>query len=195
VAHHRRLEERQPQSRQSSGGGLVVRHFRLQCDHPDHLCLRGVMVADFKSHVLSRDEKGLFGIPFKRLLLAGVGGGLTYTLFNLGLPQFSIPLGLVMGIALIRLTGTQGGLPLWQRSLYAVRGKILLASVQNPTGFSRQLARWIDLPTELVRLNSQTIFTAPHTSEIDLREWVTFAHAQEEEGLVFVDAPMKEVHP
>ena len=41
------------------------------------------MAADFKSHVLMRDEKGLFGIPFKRLLLAGVGGGLTYTIFNL----------------------------------------------------------------------------------------------------------------
>lgn len=31
------------------------------------------MVAEFKSHVLSRDEKGFMGIPFKRLLLAGGG--------------------------------------------------------------------------------------------------------------------------
>ena len=33
------------------------------------------MAVDFKSHVLLRDEKGLFGIPFKRWLGAGVGGG------------------------------------------------------------------------------------------------------------------------
>ncbi len=38
------------------------------------------MAADFKSHVLMRDEKGFMGIPFKRLLLAGVCGGLTYTI-------------------------------------------------------------------------------------------------------------------
>lgn len=44
------------------------------------------MAADFKSHVLLRDEKGFFGIPFKRLLLGGVGGGLTYTVFNLAMP-------------------------------------------------------------------------------------------------------------
>ena len=31
--------------------------------------------ADFKSHVLRRDEKGIFGIPFKRLLGCGLGGG------------------------------------------------------------------------------------------------------------------------
>ena len=31
------------------------------------------MVAEIKSHVLRRDEKGMFGIPFKRLLGAGIG--------------------------------------------------------------------------------------------------------------------------
>jgi hypothetical protein len=28
--------------------------------------------------------------------------------------------------------------------------------------------------------------------DIDLREWITFAHAAEKDGLIFVDAPMKE---
>ena len=41
------------------------------------------MAADFKSHVLLRDEKGLFGIPFKRLLLAGVGGGIPASLVQI----------------------------------------------------------------------------------------------------------------
>ena len=38
------------------------------------------MTADFKSHVLRRDEKGFAGIPFRRLLVSGVSGGLVYTL-------------------------------------------------------------------------------------------------------------------
>jgi len=43
------------------------------------------MAADFKSHILSRDEKGFGGIPFKRLLFGGIAGGLTYTVFRLAL--------------------------------------------------------------------------------------------------------------
>lgn len=32
------------------------------------------MAADFKSHILSRDEKGFGGVPFKRLLFGGIAG-------------------------------------------------------------------------------------------------------------------------
>ena len=60
------------------------------------------MAAEFKSHVLRRDEKGLFGIPFKRLLLGGVGGGLTYTLTNLALPGWSIPLAIITALLIVR---------------------------------------------------------------------------------------------
>jgi len=73
------------------------------------------MGADFKSHVLLRDEKGFFGIPFKRLLLGGVGGGLTYTLFNIVMPTWAIPAGVVLAIFVLIMTGTRGGLPLGLR--------------------------------------------------------------------------------
>ena len=46
------------------------------------------MAAELKSHVLLREEKGFLGIPFKRLLLAGVGGGLVYTLGKIALPDW-----------------------------------------------------------------------------------------------------------
>jgi hypothetical protein len=89
---------------------------------------RKTMAADFKSHVLLRDEKGFFGIPFKRLLLGGVGGGLTYTLCNIVMPAWAIPAGVVLAIFVLVMTGTRGGLPLWQRLLYRVRGSLLLAA-------------------------------------------------------------------
>mgnify|MGYP001277120600 FL=1 len=73
------------------------------------------MSADFKSHVLLRDEKGFPGIPFKRLLLAAVGGGLVYTLVRLASAEMALPVGVVTGLALLILTGLRGGLPLWQR--------------------------------------------------------------------------------
>ena len=89
------------------------------------------MAADFKSHVLLRDEKGFMGIPFKRLLLAGVGGGLTYTLFNLAMPTWAIPAGIVLVILVLVMTGTRGGLPLWQRLMYHARGSLLLAAARH----------------------------------------------------------------
>ncbi|MBE2272245.1 MAG: hypothetical protein IAE80_28680, partial [Anaerolinea sp.] len=65
------------------------------------------MSADFKSHILRRDEKGFAGIPFKRLLAGGVAGGLAYTLLRLALPDLAIASGLVVGIGMLILTGSQ----------------------------------------------------------------------------------------
>src|SRR5215813_10483259 len=104
------------------------------------------MVAEFKSHVLSRDEKGFFGIPFKRLLLAGVGGGLSYTVVNIALPGWSIPAGVVLAVFAVVMTGTRGGLPLWQRLVYRVRGALLLAAAHDPQGFSGRLANMLEMP-------------------------------------------------
>ena len=150
------------------------------------------MAADFKSHVLLRDEKGVFGIPFKRLLLAGVGGGLTYTVFNLALPGWSIPVAAVTGIAIIVLTGLRGGIPLWNRLVYRLRGTLLLIAVRFPRSLIGQLTESLELPVDLVRLDGARVFAPPTGDvEIDLREWITFAHAREQDGLVFVDEPLK----
>jgi xanthosine utilization system XapX-like protein len=151
------------------------------------------MSADFKSHVLLRDEKGLFGIPFKRLLLAGVGSGMTYTLFNIALPAWSIPIAVLTGLLTIILTGLRGGIPLWGRLIYRVRGTLLLISARYPRSVLGQLTAILELPTELVRLDSFRVFAPPTQNiDVDLREWVTFVHAQEDDGLMFVDAPLKE---
>lgn len=151
------------------------------------------MAADFKSHVLLRDEKGLFGIPFKRLLLAGVGGGMTYTIFNLAVPGWSIPVAVVTALLTIVLTGLRGGIPLWQRIIYRLRGTLLLIAARFPRSPIGQLTETLELPVELVRLDGARVFAPPSPNlDVDLREWITFAHAQETDGLVFVDAPLKE---
>jgi len=155
------------------------------------------LAADFKSHVLMRDEKGFIGIPFKRLLLGGVAGGLTYTLFNIALPSWSIPAGVVFALAVLILTGTQGGLPLWQRLIYHLRGSLLLAAARDTQGLFGSLAKSLELPIELVKLDAAVVFApAQPNYDIDMREWVTFiraAEADRDDGLVFVDAPMAEV--
>jgi len=86
------------------------------------------MSAEFKSHVLMRDEKGFFGIAFKRLILAAVAGGLAYSVSRFGAPGAAIPLGIGVALLVLVMSGTRGGLPLWQRLLLRGRGSLLLAA-------------------------------------------------------------------
>lgn len=156
----------------------------------------GVTVAaEFKSNVLSRDEKGFMGVPFKRLLLAGVCGGLVYTLAKVVAPDWSIPLAIVTGTACTFLTAPRGGIPRWQRFLYAVRGSLMLLAARRPDSLSGSIVRMLELSTELVRLDSGMIFAPPlGATEANLTEWVTFAQAEDSDrndGLVFVDTPLE----
>lgn len=154
------------------------------------------MAADFKSHILSRDEKGFGGIPFKRLLLGGIGGGFAYTLCRFMLPDLAIPMGVAVAIILIVSTSPRGGLPLWMRMWLNLRGAILLAAAQNPAGLAGELARMLSLPANLATLDANVVFAPPAgLVEVDLSEWVTFARARDldrGDGLVFVSSPLEE---
>lgn len=151
------------------------------------------MTADFKSHVLRRDEKGFGGIPFKRLLFGGVGGGLVYTVCRFALPDLAVIGGLVGALSLVILTGTRGGLPLWQRAWLGLRGRLLIAAQVN--GLAADFARLLNVPVALAQLDGDVLFASLSATEIDLREWVTFARFRDDErddGLVFVESPLIE---
>lgn len=151
------------------------------------------MAVDFKSHVLRRDEKGLFGIPFKRWLGAGVGGGLAYTVLQMIVPSYAIPFGVVLALCIIILTAQRGGIALWERLLFRIRGRLLIIAETHPDSLIAQFVEILNLPSDLVKLDGSSVFAPPHAHhDIDLREWITFAHASEKDGLTFVDSPMKE---
>lgn len=149
------------------------------------------MSAEFKSHILRRDEKGFFGVPLKRLLLAGVGGGLGYTLVQMLLRQGSIPFGMGLAVLLLILTGTRGGIPLWQRIGYALRGSLLIAAARRPNSLFAKLAATWRLSLQTILLDSAMLFTSDDDRGIDLREWMTFVHARDAEadGLSFLSTP------
>lgn len=154
------------------------------------------MAADFKSHVLLRDEKGFGGIPFKRLLLGAVSGGFAYTLLRLAAPSAAIPVGVIVAVLGVTLTSLRGGLPLWLRLWLHLRGSLLLNATANPTGIFFDLAHLLNVSVELARLDGAQVFAPPAgLSRVDLREWITFVHSREvdrNDGLIFVDAPMSE---
>ena len=155
------------------------------------------MAANFKSHVLLRDEKGFFGIPFKRLLLTGVSGGMGYTLVRMASPELSVVAGVVLALAALFLTGLRGGLPLWQRLLYQVGGVLLLAATYEPTSNLGKLATALELPSGLAQLDGAAIFASIQSDVgIDLREWTLFTspvEADHDDGLRFVSDPLEEV--
>ena len=153
------------------------------------------MAADFKSHILSRDEKGFGGVPFKRLLFGGIAGGFTYTLCRFALPAVAIPMGGVVAILLIVLTAPRGGLPLWMRGWLNLRGTLLLAAASKPIGPAAELAQLLSLSTDAALLDSASLFAPPAgLVEVDLAEWVTFARVRDldrGDGLVFVGTPLQ----
>ena len=154
------------------------------------------MTADFKSHVLSRDEKGFGGLPFKRLLLGAVSGGFAYTLFRFAAPGAAVPAGVAVAVLGVILTSLRGGIPLWLRLWLQLRGTLLLGATAHPSGLLNELAHLLNVPVELAHLDGAQVFAPPiGLMQIDLREWVTFAQSRDvdrDTGLVFVDAPMTE---
>jgi hypothetical protein len=94
----------------------------------------------------------------------------------------------------LALTGPRGGLPLWQRLLYRVRGSLMLAAARKPKSLAGRVGTLLDMPTGLVALDADVVFTPPEGEiEADMTEWITFAHADEadhDSGLVFVEKPL-----
>src|SRR5258708_1596169 len=86
----------------------------------------------FKSHVLRRDEKGMFGIPFKRLLFSGLGGGAVMTVIKIVSQELSIPLGLISVAVFLYLSHPRGGLPRWRLIVYGWRWRLMYAVATAP---------------------------------------------------------------
>lgn len=147
------------------------------------------MVAELKSHVLRRDEKGMLGIPFKRLLGAGVGAVMLFMAVRFVLPIAALPAGLVGFIGLLILLAQSGGLSLYTRLLYRVRGWLIIAAASQPDSLIGQLADTLELPTHLVVLDGELVF-APvgQVLDVNLSEWETYAAPDEGgQGLLFVE--------
>ena len=132
--------------------------------------------AEFKSHVLKRDEKGLFGIPFKRLLGCGLGAGALLTVLRLALPDVAFVSAALSFVVLLVLTAPRGGIARWQQLLYALRWWLLTASALTPKSMAGQLARALGVPGESIDIDADALFRveddAPHT---DLSDWVSFS--------------------
>lgn len=131
--------------------------------------------AEFKSHVLKREEKGVFGIPFKRLLGCALGAGGLFTGLRIVLPDVAFIIGAVSFIALLVLTAPRGGIARWKLIVYGVRWHLLTAAALTPKSVAGKCAQALGLPGEGIDLDTDRLFRVedetPHT---DLSDWVSF---------------------
>ncbi|GIK64409.1 MAG: hypothetical protein BroJett018_22030 [Chloroflexota bacterium] len=147
------------------------------------------MVAEFKSHVLKREEKGMFGIPFKRLLGAGVGGVMIFMVARFLFAVGALPIGGVGFIGLLVLSAQRGGLSLYTRLRYQIRGWLIIAAASQPDSLIAQMAELMELPTHLVILDGAQVYAPPEKAAVvDLAQWETYAAPDEDgQGLIFME--------
>src|SRR4051812_42261653 len=133
--------------------------------------------SDFKTHVLRRDEKGMFGIPFKRLLFSALGGGAIMTVIKMFSAELSIPLGIISVFAFIFLSHPRGGLPRWKLILYAWRWRLMSAVATDPSSFLGSVGLGLKLPGE-VKVDGSQIFNAAdeEAPRTQLTDWISYAH-------------------
>lgn len=143
------------------------------------------MAAQFKSNVRLREEKGIGSVSMKRLIFCGVGAVLVFMVLRFTfLSNVALLMLVVVFAFLLILTGSRGGLPLWQRLLLGFRGGVVLAAARNPHGIAAQLAQMLNLDPSVVHLSQNWLFKSKQTVRVDAdwSEWVIFANLDEAEG-------------
>ncbi len=150
--------------------------------------------AEFKSHVLRREEKGMFGIPFKRLLFSALAGGAVTTITKIPLPDLSVLLGIASVFVFLFLTAPRGGIARWKLILFGVRWQLMSAAVLTPKSLAGSIGQALGFPGEGLDIDGDVVFkpdsdSAPRTA---LTDWISFARydsSDTAEGLVFSPTP------
>jgi hypothetical protein len=151
----------------------------------------------FKSHILRRDEKGVFGIPFKRLLGCGLGAGALFTLLRMALPDYAFLMGLVSLVLLLVYTTPQGGIPRWRHIAFNLQWRLLAAAALTPNSLSGKLGHAMALPIDQIDIDAERLFSASEDEapRTVLTDWVSFNCASaEDNGLIIVPTPGLSLH-
>ena len=144
-------------------------------------------VERLKSHTLRRDEKGLFGIPFKRLLVAGMSGGILLSLTQNALGDLAaFAVALVGALAALILTASRGGIPLWRRLIYSVRARAILLALDHP-----HLTQFLKASDDELTLDASRLFRSAAVPSItEVTDWALYRDPTDlTQALALVDSP------
>jgi hypothetical protein len=158
------------------------------------------MTATIKSHVLRRDEKGMFGVPFKRILLVLMAGGMSYSVLKLFMGEIAWVVAIGVAVATLVLSAPHGGIPRYQRLIFGIRSNLMIGAHHSPDGLAGHICQLLDLPVdEVVVLDGEQLFKMPDIEVDDenaLNEWEFFSSpdsARPGAGFAIVSAPQPEL--
>ncbi len=157
--------------------------------------MAGAGEATFKSNVLVREEKGFAGIPFKRIMLAFMGGALAYMFSRFVVGGWSALVGVATAVLTVILTAPRGGIPLWQRLLYRVRGRLIVAQIDRPESWPARLGKFMELRADALVFSGEALFKMPEDDRaalVDWSEWLAYTElgqAMNGEGIQIVEGP------
>lgn len=151
-----------------------------------------------KSHVLRRDEKGMFGIPFKRILLVLIVSGCTYSFGKIIFGEYAAIPALISLVGTLIYTAEIGGIPRYKRTVFDWRGRLMGAASEHPEGLASQICEMFQLPVdEIMMLDGSTLFkpkTKPIERDDALVGWEIVTAPEHfsdgGRGMVFVDKPL-----
>jgi hypothetical protein len=93
------------------------------------------------------------------------------------------------------MTAPGGGIALWQRLLYRLRGRLIMAQIQSPASALASLGKFLELHTDALVIVGEDLFKLPEDDKaelVDWSEWQTFTEVSEAmrgEGVQLVDGP------
>ena len=149
------------------------------------------MTVELKSHVIRRDEKGLFGIPFKRLLAAAMTGGILLSVSQNTIGGAAgLALALGGGFGALVLTGSRGGIPVWRWLVYSARAWLLLTALDDQS-WLRWLVRAANLSPDLMTLDGARLFKSKQVETVTrLTDWPLYRSPTEpEQAFALSDSP------
>ena len=157
--------------------------------------MAGAGEATFKSNVLLREEKGFAGIPFKRIMLAFMGGALAYMFSRFVVGGWSALVGVASAVLTVILTAPRGGIPLWQRLLYRLRGRLIMAQIDAPDSWLASLGKFMELHTDVLVFSGEDVFKMPdddRAEQVDWSQWLAYTEAGQAisgEGIQVMEGP------
>lgn len=154
------------------------------------------MAADFKTNILLREEKGVFGVAYKRLMMAGVVAAFFFFIAKLIFGGLAVPLTFLVFIGAVIMSGQRGGLSLSMRLYLSFRGNLIIKAAKQPGSMLAQVARNMDLPIHLAFLDASEIFASYREQRsFDFADLVVLTSADDDPaaGLVCVDDPLEEL--
>jgi len=151
-------------------------------------------VVKLKSHVLRRDEKGIFGLSMKRTMLSFGSALMLFSVVKTSLgDMLAAFLGFVLLVTFLVMTSESGGIPRYQHLIYSLRGSLILAAGHGSMP-AVEACKMLQLDFKgLTVLDSALIFKVAQISDGNataLGGWgIDLTADNDQQGLRFVDAP------